>query len=145
MNGMKNLSTLVRLHKWRIDEATRNLAGLETLAAGFRNDIEQIDIGLGTEARLAGDSVESAVSYSNFMRAEMTRRANLEQSLAELDGEIAEARENLAAAYRRLKSFEITLDRKRQQAARLSDRRQQTALDEIGQQRHRAQSAENFG
>ena len=97
------------------------------------------------EARHAGDSVESAASYSNFMRAEMTRRATMEHSLVDLGVEIREARAKLAAAFRELKSYEITLDRKRQQAARLSDRRQQSVLDEIGHIRHRAQTSENFG
>ena len=145
MNEMKNLTALVRLHKWRIDESTRGLADLEALAARFRQDIEGIGIRLATEAPLAAESVESAASYSNFMRAEMTRRATMEQSLVDLEVEISEAREKLAAAFRELKSYEITLDRKRQQAVRLNDRRQQSVLDEIGQVRHRAQTSEKFG
>lgn len=142
---MKNLSALVRLHKWRIDESTRNLADLEALAARFKREIEDVGKRLAAEAPLAGESVESATSYSNFMRAEIARRAILEQSVADLDGEIAQAREKLAAAFRELKSYEITLDRKRQQAGRLNDRRQQSVLDEIGQVRHRAATSENFG
>ncbi len=142
---MKNLTALVRLHKWRIDESTRKLADLETLAAGFRRQIAGIVDQLAAEARLAGDSVESAASYSNFMQVETGRRRTLEHSLVDLDGEITQAREQLAAAFRELKSYEITLDRKREHAARMNDRRQQSVLDEIGQVLHRARATESFG
>ena len=142
---MKGLIALVRLHKWRIDESTRNLADLETLATRIRCDIDDIGIRLAVEGQLAGDSIESAVSYANFMRVEIARRATLEQSLIDLDREIAQAREQLAAAFRELKSYEITLNRKREHAARMNDRRQQSVLDEIGQVLHRARAAERFG
>ncbi len=142
---MKGLIALVRLHKWRIDESTRALADLNSLAARIRRDIDDIGIRLAVEAQLAGDSVESAVSYGNFMRVEIARRATLERSLIDLDREIAQAREQLAAAFRELKSYEITLDRKREHAARMNDRRQQSVLDEIGQVLHRARATESFG
>ena len=139
---MKSLIALVRLHKWRIDESTRKLADLDALATRFRQQITDIVDRLAAEARLAGDSVAAAASYSNFMQVETARRRTLEQSLADLDHEIARAREQLAAAFRELKSYEITLDRKRQHASRMNDRRQQAVLDEIGQVLHRAKTAQ---
>ncbi len=142
---MKSLTALVRLHKWRIDESTRSLADLDALAARFRHEIDDIGKRLAAEAPLAGVSVESATSYSNFMRVEIARRTTLEQSLIDLDREITQARERLAAAFRELKSYEITLDRKREHAARMNDRRQQSILDEIGQVQHRARATERFG
>ncbi len=141
---MKGLTALVRLHKWRIDESTRSLADLDSLAARFRHEIDGIDTRLAAEAPLAGVSLESATSYSNFMRVEIARRTTLEQSLIDLDREITQAREQLAAAFRELKSYEITLDRKRQHASRMNDRRQQAVLDEIGQVLHRAKAAQGL-
>ena len=141
---MRNLATLVRLHKWRIDESARKLAGLDALAVQFRRQIADIGDRLAAEAPLAGVSVETAVSYGNFMRAEIERRATLAQSLADLEREITQARERLAAAFRELKSYEITLDRKREQAARMEDRRQQSILDEIGQTQHRTRTTQGF-
>ena len=138
---MKNLVTLVRLHKWRIDESTRKLGELEALANRFRGQIAGIADVLAREAELAGESVESAASYSNFMAVQMGRRRTLEQSIGDLGHEIAEAREQLAAAFRELKSYEITLERKRGHAARARDRREQATLDEIGQILHRARAA----
>ncbi len=142
---MKGLIALVRQHKWRIDESTRNLADLDSLAVRIRRDIDDIGIRLAVEGHLAGDSVESAVSYGYFMRVEIARRANLKQSLIDLDREITQAREQLGAAFRELKSYEITLERKREHAARMNDRRQQSVLDEIGQVLHRARATESFG
>ena len=101
---MKSLIALVRLHKWRIDESTRKLADLDALAARFRQQITDIADRLAAEARLAGDSVAAAASYSTFMQVETARRRTLELSLADLDHQIAQAREQLAAAFRELKS-----------------------------------------
>lgn len=137
---MKNLAALVRLHKWRIEESTRKLAELEILAGRFRGQIVDIADALAREAAHAGDSVEAAASFSNYMQAENARRHTLERSLADLEQEIAGSREQLAAAYRELKSYEITLERKRADAARIRDRRQQAVLDEIGQILHRART-----
>ncbi len=141
---MRNLATLVRLHQWRIDESTRKLPDLDALAAQFRRQIADIGDRLAAEAPLAGVSVETAGSYSNFMRAEIERRATLEQSVADLEREISQAREHLAAAFRELKSYQITLDRKRERAARIEARRQQSILDEIGQTQHRTRTTQGF-
>ncbi len=141
---MKNLTTLVRLHKWRIDESTRKLADLDSLATRFRGQIADIGDALAAEAPLAAASVESAASYSNFLQVEIGRRRTLEQSLVDLEREIVCAREQIAAAFRELKSYEITLERKRKHAARIQDRRQQSVLDEIGQTLHRARAGERL-
>jgi len=130
---MKNLATLVRLHKWRIDESTRKLADLDSLATRLRGQITDIGDGLAAEAPLAAASVESAASYSSFLQVEIGRRRTLEHSLVDLEQEIVRAREQIAAAYSELKAYEITLERKRKHATRMRDRRQQSLLDEIGQ------------
>ncbi len=141
---MKNLVTLIRLHKWRIDESTRKLADLESLADRFRRDIADIGDRLAAEARLAGDSVVSAAGYSSFMQAETARRATLEQSLIDLEREIAAARQRIATAYRELKSYQITVERKREHAKLKQARRQQAILDEIGQVVHRTRASRTF-
>jgi flagellar export protein FliJ len=141
---MKSLDALVRLHKWRIDEGTRKLAELELLATQMQGQIEHIDERLAAESQLAGESIEAATSYSSFMRVEIGRRRTLELSLVDLGAEIAEAREALAVAFRELKTYEITLERKREQAALQRSRRQQSALDEIGLIQHRARSGERL-
>jgi len=141
---MKNLATLVRLHKWRIDESTRKLADLDSLATRFHGQIADIGDGLAAEAPFAADSVESAASYSNFLQVEIARRRTLEHSLVDLEQEIVCAREQIAAAYRELKTYEITLERKRKQAKRIQDRRQQSVLDEVGKTLHRTRASERL-
>jgi len=141
---MKNLATLVRLHKWRIDESTRKLADLESLATRFHGQIADIGDALAAEAPLAAASVESAASYSSFLQVEIGRRRTLEHSLVDLEQEIVRAREQIAAAYSELKAYEITLERKRKHATRMRDRRQQSLLDEIGQTLHRTRAGERL-
>lgn len=141
---MKNLVTLVRLHKWRIDESTRKLADLDSLATRFHGQITDIGDALAAEAPLASASVESAASYSNFLQVELARKRTLEHSLVDLEQEIVSAREQIAAAYRELKAYEITLERKRAHAKRKQDRRQQSILDEIGRTLHRTRANERL-
>ena len=40
---MKGLDSLIRVHKWQVDEVRRNLAELDRLAADLHNRIAQID------------------------------------------------------------------------------------------------------
>ena len=54
------------------------------------------------------------------------------------------AREQIATAYRELKSYEIVVERKREHAKLKENRRQQSILDEIGQVVHRTRAARTF-
>jgi flagellar protein FliJ len=134
---MKTLDTLIRVHEWKLNEERRKLADLIGLSNEMRGRISQIDQGLQSEAELVGDSVDAARSYSAYLKSQMQRRETLETSIAELDCEIAEVEESVAAAFKELKTYEISRDRRNAAAARQRARREQITLDEIALNMHR--------
>ncbi len=137
---MKSLSTLIRLHKWKLNEEQRTLADLIGLSDDMRGQLGHIEQDLKTEGALVGESVDVARSYSAFLRSQLDRRRRIEASIAELGREIAVVEERVSSAFRQLKTYEISLERRHRNAALEQGRRDQSSLDEIALNMHRAGS-----
>lgn len=134
---MKSLDTLIRVHEWKLNEERRKLADLIGLANDMRAQISRMEQQLQTEAALVGDSVDAARSYSAYLKSQMDRRGVLESSIAELNNETAEVEESVAAAFKELKTYEISRDRRNAAAARQRAKREQATLDEVALNMHR--------
>ena len=129
---MSALESLIRLHRWQIDERKRHLADLEALAAKLRDEQRRLALEEQHEQAAASASAEAAYAYAGYAHGLIERRRKLMQSLAEIDGQVAKAREALAEAFQEVKRYEITAaSRARQQQIR-EQRRQQRTLDELG-------------
>jgi flagellar export protein FliJ len=134
---VKSLDTLIRVHEWKLNEERRKLADLIGFSNDMRSQISRIEQGLQAEAAVAGDSVDAARSYSAYLKSQMQRRGTLESSIAELESEIADVEECVAAAFKELKTYEISRDRRNAAAARQRAQREQATLDEIALNMHR--------
>lgn len=129
---MRGLAGLIRLHRWKLDERRKKLADMETLAVELRAQLVRLDETLKAEAELSATSLDAARSFSAYMAAETERRSRLTATIAELERELAAARDEVAQAFRELKTYEITLENRRNQKASRERRRQQAVLDEVG-------------
>ena len=134
---MKGLAALIRVHRFQVEERRKKLAGLQSLRHELQDKIAGLEQALVDEGAERGDSVEAARSYSGYLRAELDRRRRMEATIAELGGEIAAAEDEVAQAFRELKSYEITLERRSQERLLRRRRREQQLLDEIGATIHR--------
>jgi flagellar protein FliJ len=134
---MSALESLIRLHRWQIDERKRHLADLEALAAKLREEQRRLALEEEREQAVATASTEAAYAYAGYAHGLIERRRKLLQSLAEIDGQVAKAREALAEAFQEVKRYEITAaSRLRQQQIR-EQKRQQRTLDELGVEAYR--------
>ena len=134
---MKGLPGLIRLNRWKLDEARRQLAALESLAEDFRRQLAALDDELRREADFARDSEEGARHYSAFLTASRARRLRLEKSLADVARQIGEAHEHVTNAFQELKRYEIALaarEKKQNEAARRAD---QLRTNEVGLNQYR--------
>ncbi|MFO0997606.1 MAG: flagellar FliJ family protein [Alphaproteobacteria bacterium] len=138
---MKGLRSLIRLHKWRVDEARRKLAALEGLAEDVRQRIAKLDAESEVEIGVATASFESRRFFDGFARVVLERRARLTQTLAELNAEIDLAREEAGAAFRELKKYELVQAREVAEERTALGRLQQRQLDEMGIDRFRRNAA----
>ena len=129
---MSAIDSLVRLHRWQLDEHRRQLADLDLLAQKLRAEKLRLADEESTEQKVAGASLEAATAYGGFARHLIERREKIEQSIVSVEQQIAAAREALAETYQEVKRYEIAAANRATQRRKRSERQQQRTLDELG-------------
>lgn len=104
---MKSRETLIKLHRFRADEAKTKLAGLEMIRADLGRKVAELDAHLSEEGRRASENDIGRFAYPSFARSIRERKEKLAASIAEIERSIAEARIELQEAYQDLKKFEL--------------------------------------
>lgn len=137
---MTALNSLVRVHRWILDEKRQKLADLERLLDSLRQDLGQLDAGLQRERQAAEGSFEATCAYPPFLAAVRERRKKLDRSIANLERERDASQEEISDAFRELKKYETARDSATQRAVTKRNRREQLAMDDmaIGMYRRRA-------
>lgn len=129
---MSALDSLVRLHRWQVDECRRQLADLDLLAHKLQQEQQRLAEEQQSEQAAAANSFEAASAYGGYALRLIERRKKIQHSLASVEQQIAAARDALATAYRETKRYELAAANRATQRRRQLDRQQQRALDEIG-------------
>ncbi len=134
---MKSRETLIRLHRFQVDEKRRQVADIEAMIADFRRMEQDLEHQITTEQERSGISDVTHFAYPTFAKAAMDRRSNLLASIEELEGQLAEAKEEFTESYSELKKYELMqekeVDRRRGELSAIEQRE----LDEIGMEAHR--------
>ncbi|HEV2673398.1 MAG TPA: flagellar export protein FliJ [Aliidongia sp.] len=128
---MKPFQSQIRLHKWTVDEAQRRLGELMRLADRLRQDLEDLAAEAVREQAAAAQSLEAGMTYGAYAVRVIERREKLNRSIAEVEGQIEQAREALKDAFAELKKFELAAAAAEERARKKRDAREQTALDEV--------------
>lgn len=128
---MKPFQSQIRLHKWTVDEAQRQLADLMRLAERLRQDVADLEAEALSEQRAAQNSYEASVTYGAYAVRVIERREKLHRSIAEVEGQVEQARDALREAFAELKKFELAAEAAEERAKKKRDAREQTTLDEV--------------
>jgi flagellar export protein FliJ len=134
---MSALESLIRLHRWHLDERRRELAELDALGEKLRQEQARLTAEEGAEQAAAASSREAAMTYGGYAKKLIERRARLKESLSSVQEQIAQAREALAETYREVKRYEIASANRAMQQRKREARQQQRVLDELGIETHR--------
>jgi flagellar export protein FliJ len=129
---MTALDSMVRVHRWVLDEKQRKLADLQAFVDKLRGDLTTLDKQLETEREAAGRSDEAGSVYPAFVAAALDRRKKLCETIANLDTETEAAREDVAEAFSELKKYELARDNQESQESAKRNRRERISLDELG-------------
>jgi flagellar FliJ protein len=140
---MTALDSMVRVHRWVVDEKRRKLADLQTFVDKLKDDLIKLDEELETEREGAGRSDEAGLTYPAFVAAALERRSKLCETIANLEKEIEETREDVAESFRELKKFEMARTNQESQESAKQSRRDRLALDELGISIYRRNRAGN--
>ncbi len=138
---MKSRTALIRLQKWHVDETRRRLTELETMRQEFENKRAELEATLADERQFGERSPLGAFAYPSFARAMSDRRGKLDQSIQNIDREIAITKEGLADAFQELKKVELLEEERMQREKTAEARREQTELDDIAIKAHHRQQA----
>jgi len=93
------LDTLIRVHRHQLDERRQQVAELDRLSAKLREELQRLENEAAAEQRTAAASPEGAFGYGAYAAGVVDRRQKLLASLAEVEEQMAQAREALAAAF----------------------------------------------
>lgn len=139
---MKSRESLIRLHRFQVDERRRQVAELETMLEEFRRREHDLDQQVQAEQEKAGISDIAHYAYPMFAKSMRDRRENILQSISDVGLQLESAKDDLASAYRELKKYELIEEsRKRRVRGKLA-RIEQQELDEVALAIHRRTSIE---
>ena len=133
---MKKIDTLIRLHKFELDEKRRALQELETHMMRIIEARQRLDQELIEEQNTASQALELGMTYAGYAQKFIARRAKLEEDIANMRVEVEKAEIIVQMAFQELKKYEITAERQAAAEKYESDRREQSELDEAGITRH---------
>jgi flagellar FliJ protein len=134
---MKGIEGLIRLQRWRLDEARRRLAELERLKEEFRTRQRGLEEEVARERTLAGVDEPGLRAWSNFAERALERRATLARSAAEAEAAFAAAGEEVAEAFGEMKKLELAAERAERREQEAVQRREQLRLDAVALDMHR--------
>ncbi len=134
----KDLHTLIRFNEWSVDQRRRDLGEVLGALADLESSLHRLGEELVREQRAVQASPEEAgFFYGNYANAVIDRRNHINTGIANMEQQVAEAREKLDEAYRELKKYEVAQETRDLRQAREEARKEQIELDEIGLQTHR--------
>jgi len=133
----KGMTGMIRLHKWQLDEKRRDMVSLEKMKQEFLQSLADLEQELEAEQKHVADSPVVSIAYAGYAQQVIVRRANIENSIVELEASIENMKDQVAEAFRELKKYEVVEQRKLDRKKADLDRREQDELDELSLNIHR--------
>ena len=132
------LQSLIRLHRWQVDEQRRRLGELTRRADDLHGEARYLEQEIVDEqARSRADPLEAGTAYADYARAAIDRRAKTAEAIERAEADVAAARDDLGEAYRSLRTLEEAQAERARRQAMEAERRERIVLDEVGIQGHR--------
>ena len=129
----KDFKTLARMRKWALDEKQRELGDMLGVLGKLQAEKNALEQAIIAEQKVAAENPELAgFAYGGFATAVIAEREAITKMIAEQEEKIDAFRDEVADAFKELKTVEIA-ERNRVEAERAEeDRKEQQELDEIG-------------
>lgn len=131
---MKGVSGLIRLWKWRLDERRRIVVDLEILRANIERQMAALDAELEHERKVATQNYTAGFGFTAYRRVNRERHANTEVARDQVIDRIAAAQEEVNAAFREQKKYELVLENWEKRERAKQEKREQDEMDEAGLQ-----------
>lgn len=134
---MRSKESLIRLHRFQVDEKRRHVTEIETMIADFSRKKAELEQQITAEQQRSGISDVTHFAYPTFAKAARERCENLVKSIAELQEQLSAAKDELSEAYAELKKFELLQEKENVRVNTEMTARDQAEMDDIGLAMHR--------
>ena len=134
---MRSRDSLIRLHRFQVDEKRRHVTEIETMIADFRRKETELEQQIAAEQDRAGISDVTHFAYPTFAKAARERCENLTKSIAELETQLSAAKDDLSEAFAELKKFELLQEKETIRVKAEIAAHDQAEMDDIGLGMHR--------
>jgi hypothetical protein len=141
VNGDKmsrELYTLIRLYKYRVDEKRRALRELLGEVASLEKESEVLEnqiISEQTVAKSASDNI--GMFYGEYAKVAVDKRKKIKEEIIIFEDRISLAQEEMRLEYKEMKVFDITQNSRDEFEAKELLKEEQGILDELSQEVHR--------
>ncbi len=142
---MSSLKTIIRLHKWKLDEKRRALVELQNLLDRLNSELERLRLEVLAEREATRRDPSIAFSYANFAQAARDREQRLLQSIAQVEEQISVATDEMAEQYQELKRYELAEEDRIKLEREKIKRKENIMLDETALVGFRRRQHENAG
>lgn len=142
MAKKNDLKTLIRVHKWELDEKQRQLGNLLRFEQALMNRRELLKQRFKDEERAANEDAVAALTFGAYVDWYVEEQDRVKRALEENRREIMIMRDLILEAYQELKTYEITQENREKRELAELERKMNAVLDEIGLNLHRRRQEE---
>jgi flagellar export protein FliJ len=108
---MRSRESLIRLHRFQVDEKRRTVTDIEAMVADFRQKETELDQQIEAEQQRSGITDINHFAYPTFAKAAIKRRDNLLVSIENLSKQLDAATQDLEEAEAELKKYELLVEK----------------------------------
>jgi flagellar FliJ protein len=128
---MRELQTLIKMHKLQVDQQRRVLGERQKEADLLVANIAALQAGLEAEKERANSDPESYFQLGPYIKSELARQQKLQRSLLVKEKEVDKERDTLALMFEELKRYEIAEANWQEQHAAELQKRETQSYDEL--------------
>lgn len=134
---MQALETMIRLHKFQLDDKRRKLRELRDFSQQLQLSLQQLDVEVAREQEVADKYPDTQKTFTAFKKMAAERKTSLLDSLLRLEQEIAGLTDEIADTFTELKRFEITKDDNTAKSRKTKQHAENEQMDELALGRFR--------
>ena len=108
---MRSKDTLLRLHRFHVDEKRRQVGDIEMMMADFRRKQDDLDQQIAYEEQKTGVSDPAKFNYSMTAKSIRGRRENLVATIADLQAQLDRAHAAVAEEEAELRKVELLAEK----------------------------------
>ena len=127
-----SLNTLIRLHKFSLDEKRKELGRHLRFEAALMKRKELLEARYAEETAVAEQNPLAAVTLGKFIDWYLDEQQKADDALVAVRAQIEQVRDEILEAFQTLKTYEITQSNRDKREKAELERKMTAVLDEIG-------------